>query len=162
MATDPTHLLTLDTLAHLSTVQIDGIAYPLSPPDALSVVDYKRLSVLIPRLEALWEKAALTADEEVELGALFDRLCRIVLEAPGEVINRLTDLQRVLVYQAFLQLPHDTLLRVGAMLHGGTQTTPTTTSSTGARSRRASRASTAAARSSGSHGSRSPSSGPAS
>jgi hypothetical protein len=161
-------LLDLSTLATPPTIVIDNVAYPLALPDNLALLDYKRLSVILPVLETLWAKAAtsptaLTAAEERDLGNCFRGVCRIVLGAPEAVQVKLSDMQRVAIYQAFLKLPLGTLQRVGALMRS--RQTPTaaqpTSTSTGATSSRASRTRTpASARSHGSRKSRSASSAP--
>lgn len=108
---DPAPLLNLDTLTEHPSVLIDKHAYALTPPEALSAVDYHRIGKIAPRMFALWEsETALTPEQEVELEETLDRVCRIILKAPDEVHDRLTDLQRLSIYQTFLTLPQETLL----------------------------------------------------
>lgn len=148
-------LLNLDTLTERATVAIDGTPYALLPPDALSAVDYHRFRRLTPRLETLWnQETPLMPDEEKELEQILAALCSIVLEAPPDVHARLTDMQRLAVYQAFLKLPQNTLPH----LTGSQKTTGRIR--TGARSQPASRTHTAATRSPGLPARRSASSAP--
>lgn len=113
MAAPATHLLDLDTLTEHPSVIIDKHAYELTPPEALSAVEYHRIGKIAPRMFALWESATeLTPEEEVELEQTLDRVCRIVLKAPDEVHERLTDLQRLAIYQTFLTLPQEVLLPI--------------------------------------------------
>ncbi len=156
MAT-PSPLLSLDTLTEAPSVIIDQHAYELTPPEALSAVEYHKIGKIAPRMFALWESATeLTPEEEVELEQTLDRVCRIVLKAPPEVHDRLTDLQRLAIYQTFLTLPQEVLLPIVGQpaLRGRNPM-----SGIGAISPPASPASTAAPPTSGSTRSRSRSSG---
>jgi hypothetical protein len=104
-------LLSLDTLTERPSVVIDGTAYALSLPDTLSAVDYHRYSKLTPRFERLWGQDELSDEEAAELERILATICRIVLDAPAEVLERLTDLQRLSVCQAFIALPSTPLLQ---------------------------------------------------
>jgi hypothetical protein len=140
-------LLNLTTLVDKPSVKIDGVKYALSVPDALSLMDCHRLSVVMARIDALSPKLStgtLAHDEEADLSEAFAGVCRVVLAAPDPVQAKLTAIQRLYIYQAFLQLPQSTLRLVGAMATGATSRP------TGAKSSRGSRGSTAAsARTSG-------------
>lgn len=129
-------ILTLDTLTEYPTVQIDGHAYALLPADALPVDAYQQFERVSTRFTALWKKPDRTPEERTELAQLLDTLCRAVLQAPPDVHERLSDIQRLQIAQAFLELPH-----VG--LQGLGQRT-TLKPSTGASSPRGSNGSTAA------------------
>ena len=134
---DRSPLLTLATLVDHPTVVIDGTPYALKPPDALPLLGYHRFRRMSQRLVILWNQEEITEPEGVELEQLFDGFCRIVLDAPAEVQSRLTDVQRLEIYQAFLALPQASLRAVGARLKTGTLAM----SQTGARSSRGSRGS---------------------
>lgn len=143
-------VLNLDTLPEDTFVGINGVQYQLTSPDGLSILSYRRMSKVMPRLEELLEVADPTPSDDNELQECFDQVCRIVLPtAPVEVLDQLKPLQRVQVYQAFLKLPHETLRRVGATLRQAsppamaTTPVPVSTTSTGSKSRRGSRGSTA-------------------
>lgn len=161
MATDTaTPLLNLDTLANPATVVIDKQPYVILAPDALNVLDFRRLQALIPRLERLDAQEMLTDEEGEEFRRHIDAICRLVLQAPEDVHARLSDVQRIAVYMAFAELPSSMLQLMGAKLKAAGATMPPPL--TGASSPRNSPAATAAPRSTGSRTSRSRSSGPAS
>lgn len=145
-------VLDLETIKESALVTIDKIGYQLTAPDGLSILDYRLMSKVMPRLEELLEVDEPSPADGVELQGCFDQLCRIVLPtAPAEVLEKLAPLQRVQVYHAFLRLPHETLQRVGALIRRGSRTPATTATpptngkrSTGSRSPRGSRVSTLA------------------
>ena len=148
-------LLTLTTLTEYPTVEIDGVPYALRPADALPASSYQALQTQGDRFDALWKVPQRTAEETTELETVLDAICRLMLQAPVDVHDKLTDVQRLRICQAFLELPHEGLqsMRQPAILK------PTT----GARSPHGSNASTAATtRRRGSPGSRSRSSAPSS
>lgn len=136
-ASTPTPLLSLETLEGY-TVTVDGQSYRLFAPDALPAFTYKRLSTLSVRLEALWQQEALSAAEERELSDVLDRLCRIVLEAPEGVHGRISDMQRLAIFQTFQKLPSATLRRMrqqnaAGARPNGVRSQPSSRGSTGAR-----------------------------
>ncbi len=153
MASSKTPVLSLDTLDERPLVRIGNDVYELTPPDGLTILGYRRMSQFMPRLEELLEKTEPNDAEDLELQECFDKLCRVVLQAPDEVLDNLTALQRVLIYQAFLKLPHAALQRVGALMNRSRTATKAATTtrpiSTGSRSRRGSHISIPAATSSG-------------
>lgn len=155
----PAPLLNLDTIAPPASVVIDGTPYAILAPDALNVLDFRRLQRLIGRLNTLDAQELLTDDEGAELQHLFNAICRIVLLAPAEVHDKLTDLQRIAIYGSFAQLPSNVLQLVGAMMLGGAVIPA---SSIGANASPVSSGSSAAPRSTGSRGRRSRSSAPTS
>lgn len=144
-------LLNLSTLVEQPMVQIDQKRYPLLVPDALSLLACQKLSTIIDTIDALSPKLAngtLSDDENAELETAFAQVCQVVLAAPPDVQRRLTSIQRLYIYQAFLQLPQQSLRLMVAMATN--EATPTASRSTGASSSRASRGSTTSARKSGS------------
>ena len=156
---DRAPLLNLDSLTEHPTVVIDDVQYALTPPDCLPILSYHRIHRRGPRLFELFGKVNedLTDAEGQELEQILDELCREVLEAPAEVHTRLTDVNRMAIYQAFLELPLTGLQMVG---RATTEATTETKKRTGARSSRGSRASTEATQSAGSPASLSASSDP--
>jgi hypothetical protein len=111
-----TPLLTLDTLTEYPTIVIDGTAYALLPPDALPITTYQTFSELAGRFDALWKQKTRAADEEQQLADVLDQICRLTLQAPPDVHGRLTDLQRLQITQAFLELPRQGLQGVTQQL----------------------------------------------
>lgn len=144
MAKAPSSVLSLQTVTEYPTVDIDGKRYQLLPADAMSIFDRITLESDEARAGAIITSDARTPAEENELGELLDVLCRKVLVAPPEVHNKLTDVQRMLLYEAFLGLPRAMRPKAEA---------PNTTGAAkrnGAKSLRGSRGSTAAVPPSGS------------
>lgn len=90
-------ILNLDSLVDRPTVVIDGTEYWLVTPDILPPLDGHRLQRLMGRVMTLSGQATLSEDEERELGGLPDRLCRLVLEAPDAVHQKLDDRRRMLI-----------------------------------------------------------------
>lgn len=167
MATTSSQLpvLDLDTLVSNPLVAIDGKPYPLRMPDTLTLIEYRRMAYVLPRLEDLWEKAAdlahpLSPKDERELRQLFREITGIVLQAPEAVRDKLVDLQHVAIYHSFLRLPQDALRRAEAMVRGaGPNKTIQSRPSNGGRSSVVSSSTTAAPpQKTGSRGRRSPSS----
>lgn len=146
-------LLNLTTITEYPTVQIDGEKHALLPPDALSVTDYHRFNQMSPRLAKLWSQSTLNDAESEELKGLFKSIAALVLQAPADVLERLTDIQRLQVYQAFTKLPSASLRAMAV------EAPETTAKPTGAKSRRGLPGSTAAVRTTGLNGRRSGTSG---
>jgi len=91
-------ILDLDKLVDRPTVVIDGKEYWLLTPDILPPLDSHHFHHMWQRTSELMEKADLTDDEKAELGALPNRMCRLVLpEAPDAVHEALTDRKRMVV-----------------------------------------------------------------
>lgn len=101
----PEPVLTLSTIDTAGVpIQIDGRRYQTRHPDALSLRAIKQLERLAPRLGGLLQQDDLSEAEELELSTGLAEVCRLVLDAPDEVIARLTDQQRVRVMEAFMAL----------------------------------------------------------
>lgn len=102
--TPQTPVLDLDILtgATRPVVRIDGTPYPLKDPDELSVLDFHRA---VPRRALELEELANPTDSEAqEYSAILDQGCRLVLEAPDEVHQRLKNRQREQVISVFTRL----------------------------------------------------------
>lgn len=110
MATSPTsprQILHLDSLANRPVVVIDGKEYEILMQQMLPPLDSHRVVRIYARGEALMEAALtrdLSAEEEAELAAIPDRICRLVLVAPEEVHAALEDRQRMAIVAAFNQV----------------------------------------------------------
>jgi len=122
-------MFNLDELVEGPTVSIDGQAYPLAGPHALSPLEMYRNLKAARRLQALIDKAELTEAEEAELGQIPDQVCRAVLDAPDAVHARLTDRQRMKVIELF-----STLSRAPHQAPAGATPTASTGARTGASS----------------------------
>ncbi len=136
-------LFNLDTITEHATVVIDGQAYALLNLEALPAIGYHRLIRLLPRFEQLWTQEQLSEDEGKELSRVLDAIARIVLVAPPEVHDKLTDPQRKAIEQAFLKLPGTPLGPSMAQRRTLDRAMTTTSSPTGAPSSLDSRTRTA-------------------
>jgi hypothetical protein len=142
-------LLDLTTLVDPRYVRIDGVLHELRRPDQLSIAQIAELEQLRPQMAQLQQLQGATTLSGEDLATAVQamvRLCAIVLAAPAAVQARLSDLQRLAVLQAFMQLSAPPRLAPGAAR--GT-VSAVGRRSTGASSRRGSRASTAALRPTG-------------
>lgn len=90
-------ILNLDSLVDRPTIIIGEKEYWLLTLDILPPLDAHRLQRWGERVTALMDKPVLTADEEAELKQLPDRMCRMVLEAPEDVLATLSDRVRMLI-----------------------------------------------------------------
>ena len=107
MAKEP--ILNLDTLAERAVVRVDGADYELLNPGELSVLDFHKIGKRAERVETmLKQESDLSEGQVAELTEALDALCRIVLRAPSEIHQRLTDMQRLQVSQAFTDLQRKT------------------------------------------------------
>lgn len=138
----PPPMLDLVTTRVRPTVRIDQMLYDLRTIEDLTLEWMRWLERHSGRIHELLEARELGPAEGLELSALVDRVCRIALVAPDAVQDRLSDLQRVLVAQAFTERLPRSLARTSAP---ATEASP----STGTRRSRVSNASTAARRTTG-------------
>lgn len=147
--TNPTAapILNLDTLAVRSSVAINGVKYGLRHTDELSVVQAHRLGRYAERYDELVEVTktgqALSEEDAQELADALEAIAPIALDAPPDVLQALTDLQRFQVVQTFISL--------SPIRRRPTRAIPAASAapSTGEKPRRGSRASTAGRRRTG-------------
>lgn len=97
-------VLSLSTLSEGLPIKIDGQTYEIRHPNMLSLGAILRFEALRPRILPLLEKEDLSEAEGEELSRLLATVTEMFLDAPPDVRGRLTDQQRVLVMQAFVQL----------------------------------------------------------
>jgi hypothetical protein len=91
-------ILNLDSLVDRPTVVINDKEYWLLTLDILPPLDAHRLQFMTQRVaELLGQATPLSEDEERELKTLPDRMCRMVLDAPDDVHQALTDPKRMLI-----------------------------------------------------------------
>lgn len=105
MATDT--VLSLSTLFEPVHVRIDGAPHRLMHEDALTLEQTLVLERLGPRVNELFQKMrneSINDDERFELDVALDRTCRLVLDAPDVVHQRLTQKHRFAVLKAFMDL----------------------------------------------------------
>lgn len=101
-------ILNLDSLVDRQTVRIDAQEYELLTVDLLPPLDAHRLSRCANRIGVLMAQADLTEAEEAELDDLPKRMCRLLLVAPDEVQQRLTQRHRMAIVATFLTPPQPT------------------------------------------------------
>lgn len=138
---DALSLLDITTDIGRFHVRIDGVPHFISHPDALTLSQINQLQHLRPRAIEMQTRAEeLTSDDERELGAILDRMVRIVLDAPEAVHQKLIDAHRLAIVDAFSKL-RSSGRKTGA--------TVMAMSRTGAKSSRGSKGSTVARRKAG-------------
>lgn len=135
-------VLDLSTLIDQPCVRIDEATYTLRHPDAMALLQVKRLEKQSMRIGDLLQQDELTAEEEADVARLLNATCREVLEAPDEIHAQLKDLQRIAILDAFMRLRAATMRAQPSGARQGQ-------SQSGARKSRASSASTEAIRKAG-------------
>ncbi len=102
MAKQP--ILDLDTLVERQPVRIDGVVYEMLNPAELSILDLHRFGAAGAELADLKsiDSTAEISDEQMKLiSETLRRMTRIILRAPEEVLDRLTDVHRFRLVNAF-------------------------------------------------------------
>lgn len=140
-------VLDLTTNTTRPTVKVDHVPYALKTPSDLTLSEFRTIERIGPRIGQLLLADDLPESDNQELEALLDTACRIALDAPSKVHDRLGVIHRVNVVQAFIELLSPSLQRTRARAGVGR--------SSGANSSRASRASTGETQRRGSRKSRS-------
>lgn len=95
-------ILNLDSLIDRPVVVIKGAEYWLLTPDIMPPLDTHRVQQMFKRVSTLVDKPELTEEEQQELKALPDSMCRIVLQAADDVHAGLTDSERMLTVETAL------------------------------------------------------------
>lgn len=93
-------ILELETVEEKPTVSIDGKPYSLNIPP--SPLDQQRALALKRRYEALSEKDELTPEEEKKLEDAYFGMFAIIIDAPREVVAKLSSGSQSKLMQAFL------------------------------------------------------------
>jgi hypothetical protein len=101
MATAP--LLDISTIVPQYSILIDGKSYFIRNTDGLSLRQSLIVERAMPRIATLMQ-ADLTEADDRELSGLLQQVCSSVLEAPDDVRDKLTDVQRLQVFIAFTPL----------------------------------------------------------
>jgi len=101
-------ILNLDTLVVRPLVTIDGTDYEMLNPGELSILDLHRFGALGSEFQSITDSAEKDADltdaQVVQVGATLDRMVRMILRAPDEVLNRLTDVHKYRIVECFSSL----------------------------------------------------------
>lgn len=135
-------LLELSTLdpTERPFVAIDGIHYHLLGSADFGLIGLNRLDRMVDQVNAMMARdrsaESLTDDEALELTEILKTTVGEVLRAPSDVLNKLTDVQRLAILQAFTP---------ASSMAVTTKRPNRAARRTGARSSRGSRASTAQA-----------------
>jgi len=99
------NILNLDTLTERHTVTVDGVPHDILNPGQLSILDTHNAQKWAARVREISKDLENISDEAVqEMGQHLDRFCRLVMLAPPEVHDRLTDNQRLAVMAVFTEL----------------------------------------------------------
>jgi hypothetical protein len=101
-------LLNLDTLVVRPLVTIDAKDYEMLNPGEVSILDLHRFGALGAEFEGIASSVkadtALTQEQVQAVSVALDRMVRMILRAPEEVLSRLTDVHRYNIIQAFNSL----------------------------------------------------------
>lgn len=92
------HILELTTTEPKQNIKIDGKLYPVKSGDAISLevsIGFSRLQRHFSKLESPEAIFDVADDEIVAVGKVCRKLCDDLLEAPQEVLNALTDAQKL-------------------------------------------------------------------
>lgn len=101
--TGGTRILALDSLVNRQTVVLpDGREFELLDLARMPPLKNHEFRALAMRADALADKTELTDDERAELEAIPARMCRLVLRAPGDVIDALDDYDRMAIIALFM------------------------------------------------------------
>ena len=95
-------ILNLETDKPLPTVRIDGQDYPLNlNVEYAKMVALRQKAARIAELGGGEREEELTEQEEAELSDLLDYSVKRMLDAPAEVISKLTDFQLIAVTTSY-------------------------------------------------------------
>ena len=104
MASRPV-LLNLDTLVVRPLVAIDGKDYEMLNPGEVSILDLHRFGALGAEFEGITSSVQadtdLTTEQVTAVSVALDRMVRMILRAPEDVLSRLTDVHRYRIIEAF-------------------------------------------------------------
>lgn len=123
-------VLELDTLVERATVVIDGQAYELLNSGELSIFELHKFSNISTEFSGLTAKSAdaeVTAEQAAAVTSALDRMVRIILKAPDDVLARLKDAHKFKIVAAFngLTLKSVPAAVVSEPAGGETQVPPT-------------------------------------
>jgi hypothetical protein len=101
-------LLNLDTLVVRPLVVIDGTEYEMLNPGELTLLQLHQFGVMGSDLQAAISAATTSPDiasftsaQVASVAALLDRMVRMILKAPPELVSRLSDGHKFQVVSAF-------------------------------------------------------------
>jgi hypothetical protein len=135
-------LLDLSTLdpEERAYILIDGVRYDLLAPADFGLLGLNRLDRMVDQVNAMMDRnkggETLSDEETIELTLILKTVVGEVLRAPTDVLEKLTDIKRLAILQAFTP---------ASPMAVTTKRPNRATRRTGASSSRASRASTARA-----------------
>lgn len=101
-------LLNLDTLVVRPLVKIDQVDYEMLNPGELSIFDLHKFGALGEEFQELTSSVqadtTLTTAQVGAVATALDRMTRMILRAPEEILNRLTDVHRYRIIETFNSL----------------------------------------------------------
>lgn len=97
-------VLSLDTLIVRSFVSIDGKPYEMRNAEELSILHFHSIGKHGKKVEALLSEAELSDEGVADLDVALRTLVRIILIAPDEILDALSDAQRVAITTTFTEL----------------------------------------------------------
>ena len=118
-ATSTAPILDLTTEHERQNIRVDGVPYRIKDPNDLTLSEFSTIEHLAPRVAELLATKTRSKAQDTALSSLLGTLCGIALVAPPEVCDRMGDLNRLYVFQAFTALLSPSLLRTRAGLMGG-------------------------------------------
>ncbi len=133
-------VLDITTNRERPSIRIDQVDYPLRNSNDLTLDVYKTLERVAPRITELLLMDTLTPADGSELSQLLDQICRIALVTPStsDLHDRLSDINRLTIYQVFTELLTPNLLQAaraetpGARRAAGTKLSRASSGSTAA------------------------------
>lgn len=101
-----------------NTIKIDGAPYEIRSRNDLTISNYQKIERLSFRigemLEATSDGKELSPEREIELDKVLEEAMKIALVAGDEVIARIAQVDRLLIFEAFLTPLAPLLLRFRA------------------------------------------------
>lgn len=105
-------LLNLDTLVIRPIITIDGADYEMLNPGEISLLDLHRFGALGSEFDALSaavQGEQMTEEQAAAVSAALDKMVRMILRAPEDLLSRLTDVHRYRIVEAFNMLTRSRL-----------------------------------------------------
>lgn len=95
-------LLDLTTAFERDVVRIDGQAFEMLNPGELSIMQLHRIEKIGQRMREITQSEVEEEQKADALGRLSREACGLIFaDCPAEVLDRLSDVQRIRVMQAF-------------------------------------------------------------
>lgn len=117
-------ILDLSTKRERLNIKIDHVAYLLRTADDLTLAQFRTMERIAPRLAILLALDQVSDEDEQELVALLDVACAIAIDAPAALVQQLSPVARVSVFNVFTELLLPRLLQTRASLGATAGTAP--------------------------------------